>query len=121
MALLAFVWRAAQRNALRVGRRAAMTQVAMACLLLLPVISVSDDLLMAKQATLPAAAQTYNLAHAGASTGLDLIPTALATLAFLQFPPMQREPLPKASEHAQTYRGRTLRTRSLRAPPAFAS
>ena len=53
------------------------------CLLLLPVISISDDLLEARQAALPASSQTWRMASDGASVGLELVPVFCAFLLLL--------------------------------------
>lgn len=42
------------------------------CFLLLPVISVSDDLMEARQAALPLSAQTWHMSSEGASVGLEV-------------------------------------------------
>src|SRR5258705_1426268 len=49
----------------------AMTLAVAMCFILMPLISLSDDLLEARQAALPASGQTWRMASEGASTGLD--------------------------------------------------
>ena len=49
----------------------AMTLAVVMCLILMPLISVSDDLLEAQQAALPISGQTWRLASEDASAGLD--------------------------------------------------
>ncbi len=55
---------------LQVG--SALMVVLLICFLLLPSISVSDDILEARQAALPLSGQTWHMAWEGASVGLEL-------------------------------------------------
>ena len=60
-----------------------MTLAVLICILLLPVISISDDLLAAQQAALPLSSQTWRMASEGASVGLELLPVLCACLLLL--------------------------------------
>jgi hypothetical protein len=82
--LLAWTCHAWLRGSLRVGARTAFTLVALICLLLLPVISLSDDLLEARQATLPASAQTWHMASQDISSAVEILPVLLAFLSIIQ-------------------------------------
>ena len=55
----------------RIAPFAAVMVTLLVCFLLLPVISVSDDLMEARQAALPLSAQTWHLVSEGASVGLE--------------------------------------------------
>jgi hypothetical protein len=81
--LLAWTWRAWRAKTLSVGGRTAFTLVALICLLLLPVISISDDLLEARQATLPASAQTWHMASQDISSAVEILPILIAFLSIL--------------------------------------
>ena len=63
-----------RRGAVRIAPVAAVTMTLLICFLLLPIISVSDDLMEARQAALPLSAQTWHLSSEGASVGLEVIP-----------------------------------------------
>ncbi|ADV81040.1 hypothetical protein [Terriglobus saanensis] len=55
------------------------------CFILLPVISVNDDLLLADQASLPLSGQTWRVAYEGASVGLNLLFAIVAYLLWVCF------------------------------------
>jgi hypothetical protein len=73
LCLLGMTYRGVRRGAIRLSMLSAMTMAALICLILLPAISISDDLLAARQAALPAAAQTWRMASEGVSSGLDKV------------------------------------------------
>ncbi len=60
-----------------------MTLGLLLCLILLPVISISDDLLATRQAALPQSGQTWRIASEDASVGLDLLLVVAAYLLML--------------------------------------
>src|ERR1700761_5346474 len=60
-----------------------MTLAVLICILLLPVISISDDLMEAQQAALPLSAQTWRMASEGASVGLELLSIVATCLLLL--------------------------------------
>src|ERR1700751_2612972 len=62
-----------RRGKVRIQAGPALLAVLMICFLLLPVISMSDDILEARQATLPLSGQTWHMAWEGASVGLELV------------------------------------------------
>lgn len=64
------LWRV-RRGTTRIPPAAAVMVTLLVCFLLLPVISVSDDLVEARQAALPLSAQTWHMASEGASVGLE--------------------------------------------------
>lgn len=62
-----------RRGKVRIQAGPALLAVLMICFLLLPVISISDDILEARQAALPLSGQTWHMASEGASVGLELV------------------------------------------------
>jgi hypothetical protein len=63
---------AVRRDRVRVTTSSAVMLTLLVCFLLLPVISVSDDLIEARQAALPLSAQTWHMSSEGASVGLEV-------------------------------------------------
>ena len=61
-----------RRGIVRIAPVPAVMATLLVCFLLLPAISVSDDLMEARQAALPLSAQTWHMASEGASVGLEL-------------------------------------------------
>jgi len=55
------------------------------CFILLPVISVNDDLLLADQASLPLSGQTWRVAHEDASVALSFLFAIVAYLLWVCF------------------------------------
>lgn len=72
-----------RRGSVRIAPVAAVTLTLLICFLLLPIISVSDDLMEARQATLPLSAQTWHMSSEGASVGLEVVPVIDAFLRLL--------------------------------------
>lgn len=62
-----------RRGTVRLAPTGAVMVTLLVCFLLLPVISVSDDLMEARQAALPLSAQTWHMASEGASVGLEAV------------------------------------------------
>ncbi len=75
--LLGVVYRQVRRGGLQVSMASAMTLAVMVCLIALPVISATDDLLVARQSGLPLAGQTWRILSEGINTGVELPPLAL--------------------------------------------
>lgn len=80
LALLGMTYGAVRRGKIRLSMVAAMTLALLVCFILLPVISISDDLLANTQAALPLSGQSWRIASEDSSIGLDLL---LAVAAFL--------------------------------------
>ncbi len=118
--LLSVVRRRSQRDALQVSPAAALTATFAVCLLLLPVISMSDDLLQSHQNELPLAAQTWHLASEGAAVGLEVstLLGASLLLLFLTFMPLRIkvEPARRVRPHSAWL----TRSQRLRPPPSVA-
>ena len=81
-ALAGTLW-AIRRGAVRLPPVTALLVVLSLCFLLLPVISVSDDILEQNQAALPLSGQTWHMAWEGASVGLELVSIVSACLLLL--------------------------------------
>jgi hypothetical protein len=60
-----------------------MLLAALICLIVLPAISASDDLLDARQAGLPLSGQTWRMLSEGVSAGVELPPIALYLVLLL--------------------------------------
>lgn len=69
----------------RLPLRSTLLLVALLCLILLPAISLSDDLLSADQADLPVAAQTWRLAMEGAALATDSLLAVALSFSLLLF------------------------------------
>jgi len=95
----------------------AMTITVVMCFILMPLISVSDDLLEARQSALPISGQTWRMASEGVCTGLDeLLMVALYLLLLMWFSteaPMTQ--LDRYEAHALSER--LVRSQRLRPPP----
>ncbi len=63
------------------SHKSALTTAALLCLLLLPVVSLTDDKLDNRQAPLPLAAQAWHLASEGGALGLEAV--SLLSACFL--------------------------------------
>ena len=72
-----------RRGSARVSSGTAFTTAFVLCLVLLPIISMSDDLLENRQATLPLAAQSWHLASVASSVGLEVASLLGGWLLFL--------------------------------------
>jgi hypothetical protein len=77
LTLLGAVYWGVRRGAVRVSMASAMVLAALICLIVLPAISASDDLLDARQAGLPLSGQTWRMMSEDISTGVEPPPIAL--------------------------------------------
>jgi hypothetical protein len=120
LALLGMTYRGVRRGAVRLPMVSAMTLALLICFILLPVISVSDDLLEAQQAALPLSGQTWRMASEGVSAGLDkLLIVGLILLALLTFLIEGRAPY-QDQWNIRPLAGRLARSQRLRPPPLAA-
>jgi hypothetical protein len=78
--LLVLTYRGVRRGTIRLSMVSALMLALAVCLILLPVISMNDDMLEAQQDALPFSGQTWRMASEAASVGLDLL---LALAAYL--------------------------------------
>ena len=117
LALLATAYLGVRRGTVKVSMATAMTLAVVMCFILMPLISVTDDLLEARQAALPVSGQTWRMASEGASAGLDdLLMIGLYLLMLMCFrteaPASQRD---QCQLHPLS--GRLVRSQRLRPPP----
>jgi hypothetical protein len=71
--LMALTYAGTRRGNVRLSLASAMLLALLLCFILLPVISISDDLLVTRQAALPLSSQSWRVATEDASVGLDLL------------------------------------------------
>jgi len=83
--LLAMVCRSARQGRIALSLTAAILLAVVIGSILLPVISVSDDLLAARQAALPLSGQTWRLASEGSANGLELLALGLCLAVLMGF------------------------------------
>jgi hypothetical protein len=81
--LLVSTYRGVKRGTIKLSMLSAITVALAVCLILLPVISMNDDLLEAQQDALPLASQTWRMASDAAQVGLNLLLAFTAYLLFL--------------------------------------
>jgi hypothetical protein len=115
--VLAKAYFGVRRGTVKVSMATAMTLAVVMCFILMPLISVSDDLLEARQAVLPFSGQTWRMASKGASAGLDdLLMIGLYLLMLMCFrteaPASQRDQC-----ESDPLTGRLVRSQRLRPPP----
>ena len=120
LVLLATAYYAVRRGQVKVSMATAMTLAVVMCFILMPLISVSDDLLEAQQAALPASGQTWRIASEGVSAGLDdVLMVAVYLLMLMCFrteaPASHRD---QCDCHPNS--GRLVRAQRLRPPPCAA-
>lgn len=112
---------AIRRGSMRVSTGAALSTAVVLCLLLLPVISMTDDLLENQQAAHPLAAQSWHLASEGASVGVEavsLVSTWLFVLAILFASSLT--PNRHGNWDVRRYAAWLARAQRLRPPPSHA-
>ena len=113
-------YRGVRRGTVRLPMVQAMTLALLICFILLPVISVSDDLLEARQAALPLSGQTWRMASEGVSVGLDkLLIVGLILLALLSFL-IEGRAAYQDQWNIRPLAGRLARSQRLRPPPLAA-
>jgi hypothetical protein len=115
--LLAAAYVGVRRGTVKVSMMTAMTLAIVMCFILMPLISLSDDLLEAQQAALPVSGQTWRMASEGASTGLDqLLMIGLYLLMLMCF---RTEAPASQRDECQCYplSSRLVRSQRLRPPP----
>src|SRR5437879_1334237 len=120
LSLIGFTYRGVRAGSVRLSMLSAITLALLLCFILLPVISVSDDLLAVRQATLPESEQSWRLASHEAAVGLDLVLAVAAYLLLLLA--LRPETSHGYQERRVLRRMAELLTRSqrLRPPPSLA-
>ncbi len=110
----------ARRRTAPLPMASAMALTVLVCFILLPAISISDDLLAAKQAALPQSAQTWRMASQDASVGLELVITVIADLLLLIFFGADSNLSCRSVWDVRPFAGRLVRSQRLRPPPCVA-
>jgi amino acid transporter len=115
--LLATAYFGVRRGTVKVSMTTAMTLAIVMCFILMPLISVSDDLLEAQQAALPVSGQTWRMASEGVSTGLDeLLMIGLYLLMLMCY--RTEAPASQSAEcECHPLSARLVRSQRLRPPP----
>jgi len=121
LALLGAMYVGVRCGLVRLAMSRAMILALLLGFILLPAISISDDLLEAHQAALPLSGQTWRIAAEGMLVGLDQLPVIgffLLTLMlfFVAAPVGDRD-----QWHIRPLAGRLARSQRLRPPPCMAS
>jgi len=120
LTLLGMTYRGVRRGTVRISMASAMTLALLICFILLPAISMSDDLLEARQAALPLAGQTWRMASEGASAGLDgLLAVGLYLLLLMCFL-IETRTSKQDQWDIRPLAGRLARSQRLRPPPSVA-
>ena len=115
--LLGITFRGVRVGRVKLPLPSAMMLTLVFCFILLPIISISDDLMEAQQAALPLSGQTWRIASEGLTAGLD----KLVAVAFC-FQPLVyavlnvRVPRMEATD-TRTLAERLTRSQRLRPPP----
>jgi hypothetical protein len=81
--LLSMTYLCARRRTATLPMGSAMMLTVLVCFILLPAISISDDLLAARQAVLPQSAQSWSMASQDASVGLKLVIPVITNVLLL--------------------------------------
>lgn len=88
--------------------------------ILLPSISVSDDLLESRQSHLPPAAQTYRIATQDAFSGVELLPIFGTLLVMILCLLIVQAGAPVSQWNVRPLASRLTRSQRLRPPPSLA-
>ena len=112
------LWRV-RRGTTRIPPLAAVMVTLLVCFLLLPVISVSDDLVEARQAALPLSAQTWHMASEGASVGLEAVSILGACLLLLGCELGKVQVIEEGQSGSRLMDAWLTAVQRLRPPPAF--
>jgi amino acid transporter len=120
LGLLGMVYRGVRGGAIRISMTSAMMLAMLICLILLPVISVSDDLLDARQAALPLSGQTWRVASEGFSNGLSQLLAIALYLMLLMCFLIRMRTTDQNQWAVRPLAGRLVRSQRLRPPPCTA-
>ena len=118
LALLGLTLWGVRRDTVRFAPFAAVITTLLVCFLLLPVISVSDDLMEARQAALPLSAQTWHMASEGASVGLEAVSVIGACLLLLGWDAGKGQVVDGSQRVSLPMEARLTPAQWLRPPPA---
>jgi hypothetical protein len=117
LGLLVIVYRAVRGGTVRISMAAAITLAMLICFILLPVISVSDDLIDAQQAALPLSGQIWRVASEGISSGLDQLLAVALYLTLLMCFLIEVQTANCDQWSVRPLAGRLVRSLRLRPPP----
>jgi hypothetical protein len=120
LGLLGMVYRGVRCGEIRISMTSAMMLAMLICFILLPVISVSDDLLDARQAALPLSGQTWRIASEGISSGLDQLLAVALYLMLLMCFLIEVRTTDQDQWSVRPLAGRLVRSQRLRPPPCAA-
>lgn len=115
--LLAMVCSSARRGRGALSLPAAILLAVVIGFILLPAISVSDDLMDARQAALPLSGQTWRLASEGSANGLELLALGLCLALLMSFL-AEAQTVVRDPWGFRLLAGRLVRSQRLRPPPA---
>lgn len=113
--------RGLRRGRVRLSRRSALLLAGLLCLILLPVISLTDDLLEARQAALPLSAQTWRMACEGGSLAPEMLPLLGACLLLMSCFSVEFPAGNEPDDHLLPLATWLMRSQRLRPPPVPAS
>jgi len=120
LGLLGMVYRGVRGGTIRISMASAMLLAMLICFILLPVISVSDDLLDARQAALPLSGQTWRVASEGFSSGLNQLLAVGLYLMLLMCFLIEARATDQDQWSVRPLAGRLVRSQRLRPPPCAA-
>ena len=120
LALCGAAWWSVRRGVVKISMRSALTLALLVGFILLPAVSMSDDLVKSSQDGLPLSSQTYLMSFEGASVGLDLLPLAGLLMALLACLWVTAARTPLSQWHVRPLAARLARSQRLRPPPFLA-
>jgi hypothetical protein len=118
--LLSTTYTGVRRGAVRLSMTSAMMLGLLLCFILLPAISMSDDLLASRQAALPLAAQSWRIAQDDATAGLDLALAMAACLLLLVCLQVESRRGEDGSAGCRVFSDWLVQAQRLRPPPVAA-
>lgn len=121
LSLIGLTYRGVRAGYVRLSMLSAITLAVLLCFILLPVISVSDDFLAMRQATLPESEQIWRMASHDMSVGLDLLFALAASLLLLLALQVASQRSLGESRPLRPMAARLVRLQLLRPPPQLAS
>lgn len=118
--LLGVTYCGVRRGTIRLSMRLALMLALLICLILLPAISISDDLMAAQQAALPLASQTWRMVSEGSSAELGALLAGLYLLLMMCLVMIEAEAVVRAEWTIRPLAERLARNQHLRPPPCAA-
>jgi hypothetical protein len=118
--LLGATYSGVRRGSILLSMTSAMMLALLLCFILLPVISLSDDLLASRQAAMPLAGQSWRIASEDAAVGLDLVLALAAYLLLLLCVDHEAHRMAEGYTGERATAGWLVRAQRLRPPPCIA-